>query len=378
VKQTERARVPADQRLALQTNASGNRVAIMPVAAKDIVGWEGVDTHKLFELNVRGELRRNPVSRQLDAAIRREHDHSDFLASHNGMTVTCDRFDDSDTKHVVVHRPSIVNGAQSTMAFLRADGDGLLTDELRVFVKLVEVEGRPTFANSVSARSNTQNAVNPRNLVANTGPQRRLLKEFAEGFPGIYYETKPDAHKTVELKRHNARVIGNDDAAQLLCTVYVQEPWLAVKRNSLFEADQYPRIFGEAVHAEHVVLVDELAMIVNEAKERVPERYRKSWKLTKIVLLYLLSQVLRADEELKAILADPADALADRDRLREQIKRPLGAALLTLKKRKDKHDRENQEDDFRVAFKNTDELRALRDQAREEYLTLIEAANLSL
>jgi hypothetical protein len=40
-----------------------------------------------------------------------------------------------------------------------------------------------------------------------------------------------------------------------------------------------------------VVLVDELAMIVNEAKERVPERYRKSWKLTKIVLLYLLSQV---------------------------------------------------------------------------------------
>jgi hypothetical protein len=96
----------------------------------------------------------------------------------------------------------------------------------------------------------------------------------------------PDAHKTVELKRHNARVIGNDDAAQLLCTVYVQEPWLAVERNSLFEADQYPRIFGEAVHAEHVVLVDELAMIVNEAKERVPERYRKSWKLTKIVLLY--------------------------------------------------------------------------------------------
>jgi hypothetical protein len=54
VKQTERARVPADQRLALQTNASGNRVAIMPVAARDIVGWEGVDTHKLFKLNVRG------------------------------------------------------------------------------------------------------------------------------------------------------------------------------------------------------------------------------------------------------------------------------------------------------------------------------------
>jgi len=42
------------------------------------------------------------------------------------------------------------------------------------------------------------------------------------------------------------------------------------------------------------------------------------------------------------------------------------------------HDREHQEDDFRVAFKNTDELSALRDQAREEYLTLIEAANLSL
>jgi hypothetical protein len=51
-----------------------------------------------------------------------------------------------------------------------------LTPGLRIFVKLVEVRGRPSLAREVSRRSNTQNPVNPRMLMANSGPQLRKLQ----------------------------------------------------------------------------------------------------------------------------------------------------------------------------------------------------------
>jgi AIPR protein len=359
----------ASERLILPGSDGANQVVIVPVQASSIVKWDGIEDRRLFALNVRGELRRNRVSRQLDAAIRRQTDHADFLASHNGMTVTCDHIEEKRGK-LVVKKPSVVNGAQSVIAFWRGEQDGVLTDDLQVFVKLVEVAGRPQFGSSVSSRSNTQTAVSARNLVANTGPQRRLLTEFADRFPGVLYEVKYDDSLA---KQHTGPRIANDEAAQLLCAVYNQKPWLAVKRTSLFEADNYPDIFNEKIHAEHIVLVDLLKQEADKRRDDVPEHYRRSWILTRLVLIYLVGQVLRTDETLGKILNDPAIPLADRDQLANDLKRPFSAAVLTLKKRRDQRERDDEDDDFRVDFKNTDELRKLRDQARDTFLTLVEA-----
>jgi AIPR protein len=359
----------SDERLIVQDDDGGNRVVVVPVKASSIVEWDGIEDRKLFALNVRGELRRNRVSRQLDAAIRRETDHGDFLASHNGMTITCDHFDEKRGS-LVVTKPSVVNGAQSVIAFWRGEQDAALTDDLQVFVKLVEVKGRPQFASSVSSRSNTQTAVSARNLVANTGPQRRLLAEFTDRFPGVLYEVKYDDSL---VKQHSGPRIANDEAAQLLCAVYNQEPWLAVKRTSLFEAENYPRIFNEGIHAEDVVLMDLIKQEANARRDKIPERYRRSWILTRLVVIYLVGQILRADKDLREIISDPAAALADRDQLADDLKRPFSAAILTLKKRQDQRDRDGEDDDFRVDFKNTEHLKELRDQARDAYLTLVEA-----
>ena len=64
-----------------------NRVAVAAVRASDIVGWAGIDDRTLFALNVRRELHTNRVRQQLDGAIRRQHEHKNFLAYHNGFTV---------------------------------------------------------------------------------------------------------------------------------------------------------------------------------------------------------------------------------------------------------------------------------------------------
>jgi len=364
---------PKEERLILATGHGNNRVAVLPIRAKDIAAWEGLESRELFALNVRGELKKNRVRDQLDAAIRRRVDHPDFLASHNGMTVTCDRFEDKDKTKFKVYGPSVVNGAQSAIAFWRADQEGSVTDDLRVFVKFVEVTGRPTLATNVSARSNTQTAVNPRNLVAHTGPQRRLLAEFQERFPKIIYELKHDATLAAN---YEGQVIPNDDAAQLLCAVYNEEPWLAVKRNALFEADNHPRIFNENIHAEHVVLVDFLRQIVDDQRARIPDRYRNSWRLTRVVTVYLLAQILQADDDITDILKDPELALKDVKKLRERLLLPVRAAVLTLRRRRDKHERDKLEDDYTVEFKNREQLLQVRNDARDAYLTLVEAAAL--
>ena len=43
------------------------------------------------------------------------------------------------------------------------------------------------------------------------------------------------------------------------------------------------------------------------AAELFPELYRKSWRLTRIVAVYLVGQILQSDATLKAILDEPEE-----------------------------------------------------------------------
>jgi hypothetical protein len=349
-----------DERLVI--GSAPRRVVMATVRAMDIVQWDGIDTRTLFELNVRREVRRNRVRDQLDGAIRRHHEHKDFLAYHNGMTVVCDSLSIDDTKLVAV-KPSVVNGAQSTIAFARAAAEGELTADLRVFVKFIEVAGRPQLTKEISWRSNTQTAVNARNLVALGGPQERIVREFAADFPTITYETRPDA----TLSTSAGKVIKNDDAAQLLCAVYNAQPWLAVKRLALFEGENHAMIFNESVTAAHVVLVDAIKQAVEIEKTRVPEPYRKSWQLTRMVLTYMVGQVLRADDELRSTLDVPGLAVQDLPGLMIRLQGPARIAAATLKQRHDQRLRDSVSDEFNVDFKRQDVLVELRNRARDNH-----------
>ncbi|GAC1594694.1 MAG: hypothetical protein NVS3B21_16950 [Acidimicrobiales bacterium] len=351
----------AGERIVIGT--APNRVVVASVRASDIVKWDGIDTRTLFELNVRREVRRNRVRDQLDGAIRRPHEHKDFLAYHNGMTVVCDSLEIKPSK-VIAKKPSVVNGAQSTIAFARAAANGELTDNLRVFVKFVEVAGRPQLTKEISWRSNTQTAVNARNLVALGGPQERLSNDFATNFPSITYETRPDA----TLSLGAGTVIKNDDAAQLLCAVYNAMPWLAVKRLALFESENHAMIFSESITAAHVVFVDAVKRAVEAEKNRVPGTYRKSWQLTRMVLVYMVGQALRADAALRTLLDDPAAAVADLTVLATKLEQPAKIAAATLAQRADQRSRDNEPDEFNVDFKRQDVLLELRDRARDNQL----------
>jgi hypothetical protein len=342
---------------------TGGRVAVGAVSAKDIVAWPGIDDRRLFELNVRRELRANSVRKALDRAIEMQSDHEFFLAFHNGLTVVCEKIDDASSEALVVTNMSVVNGAQSTVAF-RAN-QASITPGLKVVVKFVEVNPTHKVARQVALRSNQQNPVNARNLRARDGVQLRLEAEFRTQFPGVTYETRPDV--SLGSKGH---VIANDDAAQVLCAVYNQKPWLAVKRLSLFDPENYPSVFGANVSAAHVVLCDFIAGRVGHHASLFPVLYRRTWLLTRLVAVYLVGQLLRSNEKLNAsILNNPRAALTNRKKLGKTVDQLVKFAAAALVTRADAKKQSGELDDFKVDFKREDALKDLAKDARKSYLT---------
>ena len=169
--------VARDDRLVVE--AGDYRASVAAVRANDIVKWPGIEDRTLFNLNVRRQLPANKVRSALDRAINQPQYHDQFLASHNGITVVCRRLETSDDE-IVMHDPSVVNGAQSIIAFF--DNRETLTDYLRVFVKICELDPAGPFARDIAIRSNTQSAVNSRNLRALDGPQLRLQSGVRSAF----------------------------------------------------------------------------------------------------------------------------------------------------------------------------------------------------
>jgi hypothetical protein len=337
-----------------------NRVAVTAIRADDIATWPGVDDRTLFDLNVRRELRPNSVRQELDRAIRTPTDHPNFLAYHNGLTVVCRGFE-LERGTLIIKDPSVVNGAQSVIAFRRGLNDGALTSSLRVVVKLVEVGNRAQLSREVSRRSNTQNPVNPRMLMSNSGPQARLEMEFNSTYPDVTYLTKPDYSRVGQ-----GLVIENDLAAQLLCAVQNARPWLAVKRTALFESENHALIFNEDVHASHVLMCHMIGQAVDSKKTDFPQIYRASWRLTRIVGAYLVGQMLRADEDrLAKYITDPLAALVDRSTVRTELGKLAAMAAATLKLRRAGLEREGGADDFNREFKNEESLRVLGAKAQE-------------
>ena len=207
--------------------------------------------------------------------------------------------------------------------------------------------------------------MNLRNLVALGGPQQRLVTEFAEKYPSIYYETRPDATTPV-----TGRMIRNDDAAQLLCAVCNAMPWLAVKRTSLFDSESHSLIFAENITADHVVLVDEIRQAVDLEKDRFPAEYRKSWQLTRLVAVYLVGQLIRAssDPAIAGILADPGAAVR-RPRLSDDLRGLARFAAAGMKLRRERFRRDpTAVDAFNVDFKNQTKLHELRDATCDHYV----------
>ncbi len=114
-----------------------------------------------------------------------------------------------------------------------------LTPDLALLVKAVQLSNSGTLADTITYRSNNQNAVNIRDQRANDPIQRDLQRQVTEHFGDeLFYvirrgEQSPPGRTTLE----------NQDAAQHIMAIWLCEPWAAIRKLKLFD-DDYRRIFS--------------------------------------------------------------------------------------------------------------------------------------
>lgn len=285
--------IPVQKQGIIWTRAGESNVAVAPIPLADIATWDGIEDGSLFDLNIRASLGANKVSRSLDNALQHEGDSELFIAGHNGITVLCDELelitspDGAESSTLHVSGISVVNGAQTVSALYRNNSPERPLAG-KIIVKFVEGTD-PRLATDIAVRSNTQNPVTSRNLKALDEVQLRLQKELKEH--GFEYVVK-QGHRSSKA----ATQIQNDEAAQLICAIFLREPWLAVKRDVLFSTDVYDRVFPANLSVARIIGAHVIEQETAALREEFDERYRRAWRLTLLTAVFLVGEALRSSD----------------------------------------------------------------------------------
>jgi hypothetical protein len=352
-----------------ETLSDGTRIVVASVGATDLVAMPGIDDRSLFDMNVRFGLgERTRVNRELAQTIGEPAEHPLFLAYHNGLTVLCHTIE-CKSSTVKITGMSVVNGCQSLLALHKQADD--LTDSLRVLVRFVDFNGSASVAEQITYRTNNQNPINMRDLRANDDIQRAIKAEFARYFgKRIDYQIKRGA------PAEQGKPLPNDSAAQLLMAFYNKEPWAAVRRLALFD-ERYKDIFNYHIHAQHIYLANLTLEEIESRKSLLNSLLASNFALLRIVVLYLVSELLDKSEEGVDFKENPLSLLPDREgEVREAVGRLAEFAIDSandyveqrLSEREEEADKNRAElvpYDYKTALKSRIELTRLgRDMDR--------------
>ena len=125
-------------------HAESAPVVFGALSADQIAALPGIDDKTLFAQNVRLDLGRTRVNKDLAATVESRDEHARFMTFHNGLTILCQSLtqDPSVPERVQIRDFSVVNGCQSALAFFRHQE--YLTPDLLVPVRLVQVGEAPS------------------------------------------------------------------------------------------------------------------------------------------------------------------------------------------------------------------------------------------
>ena len=163
--------------------------AIVNVSAFSIKQLYAQHNTNLLSRNLRYHVK----GREIDNAIRdtiRDNPDS-FWLKNNGITIICDDFRISG-KEIHLHNFSIVNGGQTTYMIHRnplIDNNHDLYFPCKIIQIIGETEDeKNAFSLSIAKATNSQKAIKPVDLKANSPEQVRFAQAMRE--VGIYYQTK--------------------------------------------------------------------------------------------------------------------------------------------------------------------------------------------
>ena len=251
------------------------KVVIAPVSAVDLVRMEGIENQQLFDLNLRKDLEKTKVNKDIGKSVNDASEHSNFLLYHNGITIICDQLDTSNEGKVKIQGYSVVNGCQTVSSLYR--NKAKVTQDLRILTRIIQVNSNQSdLISRITYNSNNQNGIKARDFRSNTQTQVRLQQEINQYYPDYFYEIKRGDDPEQRI------VIENTLAGQILLAFDLKRPW-AVQRYSKIFDDLHQEIFArpEVSGGRIVVLFDlykETAGETRRVKSLVWQRLQKKEK----------------------------------------------------------------------------------------------------
>ncbi|MFJ5715566.1 AIPR family protein [Neobacillus sp. NPDC093127] len=172
--------------------------AVFYCPAIDLVSAYKNFGYQLFEPNVRCNIKKSKVNSAIKKSIQHRSSRKEFRYLNNGVTIICKSYGtpSKNRKSFKVTEPGVVNGLQTVISITEAYNT-LSNDEKIDFEKNCFVMVRILLTNAVKnvdqvvRATNTQNKMEPRNLLSNNPEQILYEKLFAE--LGWFYERKQGA-----------------------------------------------------------------------------------------------------------------------------------------------------------------------------------------
>ena len=291
----------------LEFSAGGAaKLYLVTAKATDLLDLGGISDGSLFAQNVRLNLGRTKVNRDIAKTIDDRTKHLFFPMYHIGVTLICRSVDQPNDEVLEVSDYVVVNGAQS-LSVLYRERDRI-SDDLRVVVKIVEIVDDDSLAREITLSSNNQNAIKPRDLRSTNLLQTRLNAEFeAVDFEGYRYQIKRG-------EEEDGTPISNEEAGRLLLAFDVEEPWSCHQIYKVFD-EKYSEIFGrKIVSAWRIILLFKIMSRVEVALGDIGNQAIQRYRLTRYFLMYAISKIIAEDDQAKQVFEDPRGLLEDEDR----------------------------------------------------------------
>ena len=221
----------------------GDGAAVVNVSAYSIKQLYAQHNTNLLARN----LRYHVAGRDIDNAIKETiiHDPDSFWLKNNGITIICDDFE-IDGKEVKLRNFSIVNGGQTTY-LLHKSASISSENDLYLPCKIIKIIGntedeKSRFTLSIAKATNSQKAIKPVDLKANSPEQVRFAQAMRE--VGVFYQTK----RGETVPRIYREPYLNTDLVEIgkLCLAGIfQVPCLSrAKPSSLYQEKYYEPIFN--------------------------------------------------------------------------------------------------------------------------------------
>lgn len=215
---------------------------------------------KIYQQNVRYSLGMSlrSINKQIFETARDDKESKNFWYFNNGITFVCEDYGiPGNDKIIHLIKAQIINGAQTTDALYNAFIKGELKHDVEIMVKIIKTTD-VNFIENVTLYTNSQNAINPRDLCSNDKIQTIIQKLI--GGNKYFYEIKRGEFEskfpTTDSKKNNFgtsyrnRIILNINAAQAYMAMYLNKAAEAkANKNKIFIKDNtgfYYEIFDDS------------------------------------------------------------------------------------------------------------------------------------